>query len=1119
MESTKLFKYDVASPCPIEDERLWPFTTGWAVNGYIVKHAVFGIGKVIEWPDLLRQPFKVRFYETGSNRTKEVLFDRSALGRQVDRTVLPPGSRCCARRGRCVIVDILKFASDGQPAEYEVEFENDNGLRATVAESDLEPSVICEVRDPALMLGGLQAGGYPIFRAREQLADAIFKLLRDGNGLRALLSSRVDLRPHQAYVAGVVLLDRRRRYLLADEVGLGKTIEAGIVLADLLAQQPDASVLVVCPGALTQQWLCELYSKFSQGSFVMPDLRGGQTDWPGVSRVIVSMTQALGSAAAIASRHWDLVIVDEAHHLLGSPPLYQLAMELSRQTTGLLMLSALPAQEREEEFLRLLALLEPDRYEKMTAEKFAELYHAQQEVGRKMRLVSRRLEDLAAGERTVVEVMEKAQGLLGLSALQADPTLRRELDSLASTSDAIDFAGRCQRLLHYVGDAYRINRRILRNRRHRLAEDGQIESIPRRLEELDYIPDQLEIDATQAVQSLLFAARSKSMPNYVLVPLARVLYQSLAHPPAALSVLHRLAAVLPTAEPSVPLLVSSSHLIGYDEWGEYLNSLLQMARPYCDNELIDAAVVAVGAWASDASTSTRAKRLFEFLKPKASVRGAPPKILLFAGFPGIAADVANWLQAEFGVDSVASFHHDLSRKDKETNVTRFRINARTWILVCDETGGEGRNFQFASEIVHFDTPWYASRIEQRIGRLDRLGREAELNPEVVSNVLYNRWSPEAGLIACYRDGLDVFARSLSGLEFALRDVERSLAEAAVNDGTAALERLVPQIQAKAREERARDDSDAVFDAASFERVAAEKYWRVSDSSQTEAELEAAFVEYFRMIAGNGAAYACPDDETARGVWLLSPADVRQVQLLLANDPQTGVPRRRKGTFRRASANARPDLSFFTIGDELFDAVTTSMATEGIGRTYAVECAVPGVQAWVGFEVVVACAPQVSGLEKHYIGLANRARQVIHPRPIHVFVAADGTIADDAASEAILQLRRSLTRDNKGRTWWNLTKEKAQLLHRAFPAGKFHQTVRESQQRACEVARQSFGQRLARDLDDEDRRINEMIRLARLEGPSSDAEVQAMEGYRKAIRDWLVCVDAIGFLSVNGGLKT
>ena len=88
------------------------------------------------------------------------------------------------------------------------------------------------------------------------------RVTRQAGGLKSLLSSRIDLHSHQAYVAGVVLLDSNRRYILADEVGLGKTIEAGIVMTDLLMQKPEARILVLCPSSLTHQWLSEIYSKF-----------------------------------------------------------------------------------------------------------------------------------------------------------------------------------------------------------------------------------------------------------------------------------------------------------------------------------------------------------------------------------------------------------------------------------------------------------------------------------------------------------------------------------------------------------------------------------------------------------------------------------------------------------------------------------------------------------------------------------------------------------------------------------------------------------------------------------------------------------------------------------------
>src|SRR5690606_24557877 len=116
---------------------------------------------------------------------------------------------------------------------------------------------------------------------------------------------------------------------------------------------------------------------------------------------------------------------------------------------------------------------------------------------------------------------------------------------------------------------------------------------------------------------------------------------------------------------------------------------------------------------------------------------------------------------------------------------RFRQSDATWLLVSDESGGEGRNFQFAAGIVHYDTPWYVSRVEQRIGRLDRLGREAT-SPEVLSVVLFNEASTEAGLVRVYDAAVQVYDHSVSGLEFALRDVERQVTAMALSCGLAAL---------------------------------------------------------------------------------------------------------------------------------------------------------------------------------------------------------------------------------------------------------------------------------------------------------------------------------------------
>ena len=187
-------------------------------------------------------------------------------------------------------------------------------------------------------------------------------------------------------------LDESRRYLLADEVGLGKTIEAGIVIHDLLISKPDAKILILCPGALTQQWLCELYSKFSGQVFRMLEMLNPETEnWDNVNRLIASFAGGgLNHAQTLLDQEWDLVVVDEVHNLLSSKPLYDFVHALSRSVPSILLLSAIPAKRREDEFLRLLTLLEPERYSGgIDKESFKRLFENQRAIGRKHRCCSK----------------------------------------------------------------------------------------------------------------------------------------------------------------------------------------------------------------------------------------------------------------------------------------------------------------------------------------------------------------------------------------------------------------------------------------------------------------------------------------------------------------------------------------------------------------------------------------------------------------------------------------------------------------------------------------------------------------------------------------------------------
>ncbi len=283
--------------------------------GALVRHQQYGEGRVVANN---RGQLRVLFFENSTEQE----FGSDALNRGfLRRFLLEKGRRCQDGVGPCVIEQL---ASDGQGSlrTYHVQYENGRGAIRT--EADLEPVTTTRTLRPSGRLAERDLDHLLSFRCREALRAAHLQNLRQGGHLMALLSARIDLHPHQAFVAGTVLDDRRRRYILADEVGLGKTIEAGVVIHDMLSANQAARVLIICPGTLTQQWFCEIYSKFGGQVFTLLDLHAdASVKWHALSHVIASMTQVTRYAGSeLAKINWDLVVVDECHHLLSAPTLY-----------------------------------------------------------------------------------------------------------------------------------------------------------------------------------------------------------------------------------------------------------------------------------------------------------------------------------------------------------------------------------------------------------------------------------------------------------------------------------------------------------------------------------------------------------------------------------------------------------------------------------------------------------------------------------------------------------------------------------------------------------------------------------------------------------------------------
>lgn len=560
------------------------------------------------------------------------------------------------------------------------------------------------------------------------------------DALGALLASRVMVKPHQVGVVQRVLSARRPRFVLADEVGLGKTIEAGMVFSALRLSGLARRVLVVAPSHLTVQWLVELFHKFNQLFTLMDSDRftqslkeaPGALPWARFPLVITSMEMLSRSEEhrqllADPTAFWDLVIIDEAHHLKGEKS-FAAAEVLARNSWGLLLLTATPMQLDPAEYHGLLTLIDA-----ATAPTVA---------GFEERL--KRQEELSSAVRALLDGKTKPA-----EAVKALAQRFSEDDALKSLKDR-------DALLNHLAETYSLSDRLVRNRR---AVVGGFSS--RRLHRH---PVQLSPEELKTRDAALATLASSNLRG---APLANVL-RRLESSSAAFAGAVKSNAALSKAGLKLPARDAK------------FSAFLSVLR---------------GVWASEKDA----------------------KVLVFTE----SLDTLDMLQTELGREGMEAlgYHGDLSLVERDRQVARFRDPEGPRVLLCTEVGGEGRNFQFAHHLVHYDLPWSPATVEQRIGRLDRIGQ----SKPVEIHVFDPPGTLAADVLSLLADAVGVFGETVGGLDAVLEEVEDRLAQLALLPRE---ERMAYASELKTRVEAARAQVkrayDPLLDLRSFDKPAVER---------------------------------------------------------------------------------------------------------------------------------------------------------------------------------------------------------------------------------------------------------------------------------------------------------
>ncbi len=320
----------------------------------------------------------------------------------------------------------------------------DDGTESELPESEIRAQA--PRPDMLTMLKEARVGdskGFLLRRSALALDDE-----RRNDALGALLASRVMVKPHQVGVVQRVLTSPRPRFVLADEVGLGKTIEAGMIFSALRLAGLVRRTLVVAPSHLTVQWLVELFHKFNQLFTLMDTERyeksleemPGVSPWTRFDHIVTSLEMLQRNPkyreeAAAEGAFWDLVVFDEAHHLKAEKA-YAAAEGISKNCWGLLLLTATPMQLDPAEYVNLLKLVDPQTAP--TVKGFEERLQKQ--------------EELSNAVRALIEGKDAAKAVKKLSAqFSGDDQLRLGDDP--------------KPLLEHLSETYSLSDRLIRNRR------------------------------------------------------------------------------------------------------------------------------------------------------------------------------------------------------------------------------------------------------------------------------------------------------------------------------------------------------------------------------------------------------------------------------------------------------------------------------------------------------------------------------------------------------------------------------------------------------------------------------------------------------------------------------
>lgn len=574
-------------------------------------------------------------------------------------------------------------------------------------------------------------------------------ILHSNNGVdrlsQSLFDASVDLNPHQIEAALFAIENPLSKgVVLADEVGLGKTIEAGLVLCQYWAER-KRKLLIICPASLRRQWACELLEKFNLPSQVIDAKTFNQLQREGIYNplnnkqiVIMSYHYAARLEDKLVAEMWDLVVIDEAHKLRNAHrESNKMGQALKRALDGRkkLLLTATPLQNSLMELYGMSTLIDEHAFgdQKAFRKQFMQADSDPLELKERLSGFVKRtlrknvLEYIKYTERKAItipfypseqeqDLYERVQLLLEREDSYALPKRHRHLTGLI-----------LRKLLSSSTKAVLNNLQILKYRLEKLASDGEDDSAIDIVQQI-ITDDDLEDDFVDELDSTSEAQEKK---------------------PIDFSALH--------AEISeLEILIKKAEQIGVDTKSKEL--LVGLEKGFVQ-------LAEMGA-AKKVIIFTESMRTQQYLAEFLENNGYADKVVTFSGTnntPQANKIYQQWKEQYQGSSRVTGS----AQIDKRSAlIDHFKEHAE--IMIATEAAAEGVNLQFCSLLINYDLPWNPQRVEQRIGRCHRYGQKFDV---VVVNFLNQRNQADQRVLELLTEKFNLFDGVFGASDSVLGSIE------------------------------------------------------------------------------------------------------------------------------------------------------------------------------------------------------------------------------------------------------------------------------------------------------------------------------------------------------------